>query len=749
MPPRSDSFARLLKAGIASIAALEGKTAPVIEDDLGAQIGVTGFQIQRYKAGTLPPAPRATAILAEACVQRGLLGKTWLDQFLRAAQHPAPERVGAQLFPDTPARPRAPRAAHNLPPPIYGRFVMRAAAYNTVLDGLRRQYPVVRVLSLGGMGKTTLAREVAARCLEERDGAPRVAAAVWVSDQDRPGTTNLSVVLETIARTLDYPGLASFAFDEKRDAVEQLLRAQRVLLVVDNAETITDAALLAWLTHIPAPSQVLLTAREDQPALRGAWTIDLSGMSPAEARELIVERVAAQRLSRLVDDPARLAPLAEAVGGNPKAIELALGQARLRPLAQVIAELQAQDDLFADLFSRAWGLLDDSARRVLLALTLFPSSAGGEALAATAGVAGSACGQAVERLAALALLDILRSDLDRAPRYGLHPLVRAFAAAQLAAQPKLAEALRARWLEWYVRFTEQVGFCWSDLDRLTRLDPEHETAAAALEWAVQQGHDAATIALVEGVRYYYNVRGLWDDRLTINEQRAQAAHRLGNHSEEVLALAQHVEVRSKQGALDEAAAYLQRMRASADGAVLSDDARFECQHAEALYARAGGNLAEAEQIWRALLAFSARLGGQQYVVNRRWLATALLEQGRVAEAQQLYRDSLADARAIHDLRSVTGNTLKLAAIDLAQGDLESAAAALAECAARARQYDDRRRLAEAQRLAGQLYTRQGSPAAGRAAFADAVDHFTRLGMRRERDQAQAELSLLLEKDVGA
>jgi len=65
---------------------------------------------------------------------------------------------------------------------------------------------------------------------------------VWVSDKDRPGTTNLSVVLDEIARTLDYPGFTQFSHDEKRYEVEQLLRRQRILLVVDNFETITDGA---------------------------------------------------------------------------------------------------------------------------------------------------------------------------------------------------------------------------------------------------------------------------------------------------------------------------------------------------------------------------------------------------------------------------------------------------------------------------------------------------------------------------
>jgi hypothetical protein len=57
MSAQSEIFARLLRGAINSIAAYEGKTAPVVEDDLGSQIGVAGSAIQRYKASAIPSAP--------------------------------------------------------------------------------------------------------------------------------------------------------------------------------------------------------------------------------------------------------------------------------------------------------------------------------------------------------------------------------------------------------------------------------------------------------------------------------------------------------------------------------------------------------------------------------------------------------------------------------------------------------------------------------------------------------------------
>ncbi len=97
MSNRSETFGRLLKGAINSIAAYEGKTAPAIEDELGDQIGVAGSTIQRYKAGYLPTEPRAIQIMAEAAVRRGYLSRAWLQRFLQAARYPNSDALLAQL----------------------------------------------------------------------------------------------------------------------------------------------------------------------------------------------------------------------------------------------------------------------------------------------------------------------------------------------------------------------------------------------------------------------------------------------------------------------------------------------------------------------------------------------------------------------------------------------------------------------------------------------------------------------------
>src|SRR4051794_34491809 len=115
MSSRNETFGRLLKGAINSIAAYEGKIASAVEDELGAKIGVAGSAIQRYKSGFLPPDARAVQLFAEAAVRRGYLGRAWLTRFLQAAHYPTaetlidqlagPPPIGAIVPPSNPAPP--------------------------------------------------------------------------------------------------------------------------------------------------------------------------------------------------------------------------------------------------------------------------------------------------------------------------------------------------------------------------------------------------------------------------------------------------------------------------------------------------------------------------------------------------------------------------------------------------------------------------------------------------------------------
>ena len=746
---RSEPFGRLLSGMISSLAYYEGKTSAAVEEELGMALAVVGKTIQRYKSGYLPPSDEAVRLLAEAAVRRGFLGREWLQRFLHAARYPFAEQLLDALCPAPQVRPRPPRVYENLPAPTYSQFVMRELAFAEVTDGLSKRTAAVLIVGLGGNGKTSLAREVAAGCLRDDGEPPRFDAVVWVSDKDRPGTTNLSTVLDEIARTLDYPGFTQFEHDEKRREVEQLLRRQRVLLVVDNFETITDGALLTWLLNLPEPSKALITTREYRREFRrSSWPVELRGMSEEEVRTLIDQRLRQLRMEKLVGSLEQLEPLITATGGNPKAIEITLGLVKheRRPLQEVVDDIYAaRGDLFDDLFTRAWALLDEAARRVLLVATFFPTSASGEALSATADVQGFAFDRAVERLADMALLDVQQADLSSLPRYTLHPLVRAFAGAKLGEQAGFEAGVRERWVQWCRVITNQHGLKgWNLAEQFNNAELDMPTFHAVIQYCYETRRWTDLIEMVPSIKSYWTTRGYFETRNRFVNLALEAAEHLHNVKALILLLAIKIRTLCRIDDVDSAVICLNRARILLEDITNPEPRLVEslneadiriCSHQE--------NIEKQLMLARENVISASMRDTPDVIFYRYYIADSHFRAGNDDKAESLFVDLIEESEAHQFNRATITGWFALAQIAIRRHNLDEAVERLEKACTLAQEFKHRPYLGEIQRVWAQVYTLRGDLPAARVAFAEAIDLFERLGMRRklaESRQALADLA---------
>jgi hypothetical protein len=207
-----------------------------------------------------------------------------------------------------------------------GEFIGRDKERDRVLEGLASAYPLIAIEGLGGMGKTALARAIAWLCVKRNkelaeSTTPDFEAVIWTQDQD--GKLTLNEILDTIARVLGYPYILPLPPNEKRLEVNKRLQEKPCLVIVDNFETISDDAIIDFVTRIPEPpSKVLITSRER--LLRGAWAISLGKMKKEDAFNLI--RSEGKRLGLTALENAEIGKLSafyDATGGNPLAIRLA------------------------------------------------------------------------------------------------------------------------------------------------------------------------------------------------------------------------------------------------------------------------------------------------------------------------------------------------------------------------------------------------------------------------------------------
>src|SRR6516164_3011960 len=140
---------------------------------------------------------------------------------------------------------------HGFAPALTG-FVGRAAAVGEV-SGLLGEARLVTVTGPGGVGKTRLAGEVAARV------ADRFADGVWLAELAAVADpAQVAPVVAVALGVREQPGVPV------AEALAQVLARQQLLLVLDNCEHVIGAAaeLCAGLVGAADDVRILATGRE-------------------------------------------------------------------------------------------------------------------------------------------------------------------------------------------------------------------------------------------------------------------------------------------------------------------------------------------------------------------------------------------------------------------------------------------------------------------------------------------------------
>jgi predicted ATPase len=353
-------------------------------------------------------------------------------------------------------------------PVLFGRDVELEALRHALADSR-----LVTVVGSSGVGKTRLARELAAR-VEHRFCALDTA------------TDEAAVVGEIAA-----------ALGTDLHGAEVATRGD--LLVLDNLEQVVvpAARVIAELMRRAPRLRILATSREAL-GLGTERVLELGPLDCEAAVALLAARAAAWNR-----DPVALRTLAVRLECMPLALELAAGLAPVLAPEAVLVRLDAYLDVLVsrrrDVPARhqslrqavAWSfdLLDDADARALVGLAVF---SGGFTAEGAEGVLGP---DAVAALGRLRARSLLRPLPGREHRLGLYEAVRVHALERFAGSPQLADA-RERHRAWYAAqarrrcdpagpFPEpvHVAFVTDEIDNVllafdSSLDAHPEDAAA-------------------------------------------------------------------------------------------------------------------------------------------------------------------------------------------------------------------------------------------------------------------------------
>jgi hypothetical protein len=330
----------------------------------------------------------------------------------------------------------------HLPGKSYQRLIGRSHELDLVLEALREpeRKPIVAIVGLGGIGKTTLAQEV----VEQAWRAGVFDHIVWTSAKTErfvgEGTHKTVVsdfdfdrLLVEIGRQCDRRELPKMPLAEKRLAVKQLLLTKRVLIVLDNLETVSNSeTFVDELFQILGQSKLLITSRH-QVRHERTFTLDLAGLFEADGITFLREDSAERGIEVVAQaNQAELIEIYRATGGAPLAMKLVVGQMSRWPLERVLANLKAAKfagpnyDFYRFIYKHSWDLLAVDSQKVLVSMAVFDLANGStaSALQRVSQVDLDAVRQALDQLMLLSLVDVLGDLSER--RYTLHSLTHCF-----------------------------------------------------------------------------------------------------------------------------------------------------------------------------------------------------------------------------------------------------------------------------------------------------------------------------------
>jgi hypothetical protein len=347
---------------------------------------------------------------------------------------------------------------HNLPPRDYEYFVGRQKELVELrrLLGPRSRAFVVTIDGIGGIGKSSLALETAHSFVDQYpqlSEEDRFDAIVWVSAKRTYLTPDgirerhqvfrtIEEVFATIARVLDYPAIIRARADGQRVIVEQALREQRTLLVLDNLETVDDEKLLDFLHELPEPTKALITTRH---RIDVARPVRLMGMEHADTLALISQEAARKEVTLTEDEHEQLWLR---TGGVPLAIVWSIGLMGLGgSVESVLRRLgSGQSDIARFCFAESLAQIHGrDAYWMLLALSLFAADASREALGVVAGLGVDMFGRDIG-LEELLRLSLVNKDGER---FSLLPLTRSFIQSETAKLESWMEAAQQRLLDYF------------------------------------------------------------------------------------------------------------------------------------------------------------------------------------------------------------------------------------------------------------------------------------------------------------
>ena len=374
--------------------------------------------------------------------------------------------------------------------------------------------PLVTLTGVGGVGKTRLGLEAAAR-VEERfgDGA-------WLCEL--APLEEGSAVNHAVAAALRLQQQQGLDIEA---TVIEYLRTRELLLVVDNCEHVLDAAakLIDQIVR-QCPHVVVLATSREAIGVQGERILPVPPLAVEDATRLFADRARSGRPDfDLAHEPVgAVAEICRRLDGLPLAIELAAARMRvmsslevarrldkLRLLSGGTRDAMPRQQSLAATIDWSYRLLTTSEQQLFMRLSLF---AGGFDLEAAHGVCGAEDDTDDDTLELLTgLLDksmvTMRSGTGTS-RYGVLETLRAYGRDRLR-ENGVYEDCASRHARYYTELAQRAAAGMHTADEkawVERMLPDYDNLRVAFEHAIADSDIDTALALVTSLPEFVHLR---------------------------------------------------------------------------------------------------------------------------------------------------------------------------------------------------------------------------------------------------
>lgn len=408
---------------------------------------------------------------------------------------------------------------NNLPVQLTS-FIARGSDQKAIIDALAKSR-IVTLVGPGGSGKTRLALQAGADCVDQYSDGVFFVELVAARSED-----------EAVTAVLHAVGVDSFG--ELVDSQALIILDNTEHLIHETAAITKRILLLCHEVKVLATSRQPLQLRSEAIVRIGSLSLPAEGdlssrdrVLEAEAVQLFVDRAVAKVPGFAVTDAncAAIGKLCRRLDGIALAIELAAPKLKLLSPEQLLLRLNDRFKILRDgdrteserhqtlraTIDHSYDLLDDQEKLLFQMLSVFRS---GWALEAVEAVAGDLVDDVLTLLESLYDKSLIHSaeSASGVPRSVLLESIREYAAEKLRGSGNAAETnLRfCKWLKDFAVLQERLVAVEGEAAVLP-IDAELPNINAALEWCQGAGHTRLGLDLCREVWHQWRRRGLFTE----------------------------------------------------------------------------------------------------------------------------------------------------------------------------------------------------------------------------------------------